>query len=95
MSWYLQTRLSLRAQRPGAVGDQGSGPLFAQAEIPVYKPVSEAVYRAWQEQYGYERPPLDAKIVEAKVTDDWRREKIKFVGAEGERAIAYTTNSPR
>jgi eukaryotic-like serine/threonine-protein kinase len=74
---------------PGATGDQGAMPLLAEAQVPVYKPASEASFRAWQEHYRYAHPPLDAQVVEVKETDDWRREKITYVGAEGERAIAY------
>ena len=52
--------------------------------------MGEASFRAWQEQYyRYAQPPLDAQVVEVKETEDWRREKITYVGAEGERAIAY------
>ncbi len=59
-------------------------------QVPVYKPAGEATFRAWQEQYyRYAQPPLDAQVVEVKETEDWRREKITYVGAEGERAIAY------
>jgi formylglycine-generating enzyme required for sulfatase activity/pimeloyl-ACP methyl ester carboxylesterase len=71
------------------IGDQGAMPLFAKTEIPVYTPVSDAGFRAWQEIYRYAQPPLDAQVTEATETDDWRREKITYAGAEGERAIAY------
>jgi eukaryotic-like serine/threonine-protein kinase len=74
---------------PGATGDQSAIPLFAEAEVPVHTPASEASFRAWQEHYRYAQPPLDAQVVEAIETDDWRREKITYAGAGGERAIAY------
>jgi len=74
---------------PGATGDQGAMPLLSEAQVPVYKPASEASFRAWQGYYRYAQPPLDAQIVDVKETEDWRREKITYVGAEGERAIAY------
>jgi hypothetical protein len=63
--------------------------LRTQAGIPLYEPAGEASFRAWQEQYyRYAQPPLDAQIIERRETGDWRREKITYVGAEGERAIA-------
>jgi formylglycine-generating enzyme required for sulfatase activity len=89
---YSSGRLGFRCVRnaPGATGDQGAMPLDTVAALPVYKPVGEATFRAWQEQYyRYAQPPLDAQVVEVKETEDWRREKITYVGAEGERAIAY------
>ena len=88
---YSSGKLGFRCvlNAPGATRDQGAMPLLAKAQVPVYKPASEASFRAWQEHYRYAQPPLDAQIVEVKETDDWRREKITYVGAEGERAIAY------
>ena len=74
----------------GETGDQGAQALHPDAEVPVYKPAGEASFRAWQAQYyRYAQPPLDAQIVERTETDDWRREKITYVGAGGERAIAW------
>lgn len=90
--FYNSDKLGLRCvlNAPGATGNQGAQPLHPDAEIPVYKPAGEARFRAWQAQYyRYPQPPLDAAVVEVKETDDWRREKITYVGAEGEHAIAY------
>jgi serine/threonine protein kinase/formylglycine-generating enzyme required for sulfatase activity len=89
---YSSGKLGFRCVRnaPGVTANQGAMPLHADAGVPVYKPPGEASFRAWQQQYyRYEQPPLDAQIVEVKETEDWRREKITYVGAEGERAIAY------
>jgi hypothetical protein len=89
---YSSGKLGFRCVRnaPGVTGDQGAMPLDRAAAIPVYKPAGEASFRAWQEQYyRYGQAPLDAQVVEVKETDDWRREKITYLGAEGERAIAY------
>ena len=89
---YSSGKLGFRCVRnsPGVTANQGAMPLHADAEVPVYKPAGEATFRAWQEQYyRYAQPPLDAQVVEVKETEDWRREKITYVGAEGERAIAY------
>jgi eukaryotic-like serine/threonine-protein kinase len=88
---YSSGKLGFRCvlNAPGATGDQGAMPLLAKDQVPVYKPASEASFRAWQGHYRYAQTPLDAQIVEVKETDDWRREKITYAGAEGERAIAY------
>ena len=88
---YSSSKLGFRCvlNAPGATGDQGAMPLFTETEVPVYLPASDASFRAWQEHYRYAQPPLDAKIEETTETDHWRREKITYIGAEGERAIAY------
>jgi eukaryotic-like serine/threonine-protein kinase len=90
--FHSSGKLGFRCVRnsPGATGDQGAMPLRADADVPVYKSAGEASFRAWQEKYyRYAKPPLDAQIVDVKESDDWRREKITYVGAGGERAIAY------
>jgi pimeloyl-ACP methyl ester carboxylesterase len=74
---------------PNATGDQGGGRIEIKKEIPVYAVSTEADFRKWAEFYHYERTPLDPQIVETVETDVWRREKITFNGAGGERAIAY------
>jgi eukaryotic-like serine/threonine-protein kinase len=55
----------------------------------VYVPASEAKVKAWLNYYRYEKTPLEPQVIEVKETDEWRREKITYIGAEGERAIAY------
>jgi pimeloyl-ACP methyl ester carboxylesterase len=39
--------------------------------------------------YQYDRTPLDPQIEEVREADAWRREKITYAGAGGERALAY------
>ena len=46
-------------------------------------------FNNWLSYYRYDKTPLDPQIVETKETAEWRREKITFNGADGERAIAY------
>jgi formylglycine-generating enzyme required for sulfatase activity len=89
--FYGSDKLGFRCVRnlPGATSDQGAMPLLAKTEVPVFTPVSEATFRSWEEHYRYTQSPLDATIVEVKATDDWRREKVTYAGAEGERATAY------
>ncbi len=89
---YSAANVGFRCVRtvPDATGDQGTMRLVASTDVPVYTPASDASFHAWQEQYyGYAHSPLDVTTVEAKETDDWRREKLTYNGAEGERAIAY------
>lgn len=80
-------RCSLTA--PGATGDQGAAPLEVKREIPVYTASGDAEFNDWLKVYQYPDAPLDAQVVEVIETDEWRREKITFNGANGERAIAY------
>ena len=76
------------------------GPVPDNAEQPVhslnrdfakFKPVSDAVFRAYQLLYAYPKTPLNAKpegVV--KETRDWREEKVTFDAAyNGERMSAY------
>lgn len=74
---------------PGGTGDQGGMPVSDPTEVPTYKPAGDASFRAWQEFYRYPQPPLEARIEQTIETDDWRRETITYVGAGGERALAY------
>jgi eukaryotic-like serine/threonine-protein kinase len=56
-----------------------------------FKPVSDAVFQAYELLYAYPKTPLNAKddgVV--KETDDWREEKVEFDAAyNGERMAAY------
>src|ERR1700752_1004649 len=74
---------------PGSSGDQGAAKIEISSEIPTYTASSDANFRTWANAYHYDDTPLDAQVVEVKETDEWRREKIIFNGAEKKRAIAY------
>jgi eukaryotic-like serine/threonine-protein kinase len=74
---------------PGANGDEGAARIEISREIPVYTASSDTNFRTWANAYHYDNTPLDAQIVEVKETDEWRREKITFNGADNQRAIAY------
>ena len=76
------------------------GPMPAAAAEPVhriardfakYKPVSDAVFHAYELLYAYEKTPLNVQddgVV--KETEDWREEKVTFDAAyNGERMAAY------
>ena len=89
--FYTSGKLGFRCvvKAGGGITDEGAVALRAEAEVPTFTPAPEANFRAWQEHYRYAQPPLDAQLVEVAETADWRREKVTYVGAEGERAIAY------
>jgi eukaryotic-like serine/threonine-protein kinase len=55
----------------------------------VYVPASGTKVKQWLNYYRIEQTPLKPQIIEAKETAEWRREKITYARAEGERAIAY------
>ena len=72
-----------------AAGDQGSARIEINQEIPAYAPTPVATFNALAETYRYDKTPLDARIEETRDTPDWKRERIAFNGAGGERVIAY------
>jgi serine/threonine protein kinase/formylglycine-generating enzyme required for sulfatase activity len=72
-----------------ASGDQGGAKFQTSQKVPDYPRTTEAQFRELARSYDYERLPLDAEIVDSIVTPDWRREKVVFNGAGGERVTAY------
>jgi serine/threonine protein kinase/formylglycine-generating enzyme required for sulfatase activity/predicted esterase len=70
-------------------GDQGAMRIDAAHQIPVYAPTTEAAFRALLSHYRYDKLPLDGQVIEVRDTDAWRREKITYIGANDERALAY------
>jgi eukaryotic-like serine/threonine-protein kinase len=89
--FYSSNKLGFRCvlNSPGATGDQGAMHIEIKEEIPVYAPSTDASFKNWLNYYRYDKTLLDPQIVEVKETGEWRREKITFNGADGERAIAY------
>ncbi len=73
----------------GATGDQGGMHIDINNEIPTYTASSDADFNNWSAYYRYDKSALDPQIVEVKETAEWRRERITFNGADGQRAIAY------
>src|SRR3984885_12360758 len=54
------------------------------------KPVSDQLFRAYKNQYSYDKTPLHAKVESVEQTEDWRLEKVSFdVACGGERVPAY------
>lgn len=74
---------------PGASGDQGGSRIEIAQEIPTYLPAPLSTFNTLAAAYRNEPAPLEARIEETLETPDWKREKITFNGAGGERAIAY------
>jgi formylglycine-generating enzyme required for sulfatase activity len=74
---------------PGAAGDQGGAPITAREQAPSYPRSSEASFRAWLSHYRYDRTPLDPRMEETVETPEWRRERIRFLGARGQPTYAY------
>ncbi|HVG36070.1 MAG TPA: SUMF1/EgtB/PvdO family nonheme iron enzyme, partial [Pyrinomonadaceae bacterium] len=89
--FYSSNKLGFRCvlNFTGSANDQGAMKISLADEVPSYTPASEATVASFLRYYEYERTPLDAQIVEVKETDEWRREKITYNGAGGERAFAY------
>ena len=89
--FYSSEKLGFRCavNISGATPDQSAMRIEIKEEIPTYAPSSDASFNEWLKYYRYDKTPLDPQIVETMETDVWRREKITFNAADGERAIAY------
>ncbi|MGB7070520.1 MAG: protein kinase [Pyrinomonadaceae bacterium] len=72
-----------------AAGDQGSAKIEKNSEVPAFPRITDAQFQEASEGYSYTNTPLGPEVVEVIETANWRREKITFDGADGERAIAY------
>ncbi|MDX2034107.1 MAG: SUMF1/EgtB/PvdO family nonheme iron enzyme [Blastocatellia bacterium] len=69
--------------------DPGAMKIDTSEQVPAYAPVSAAAFRDLLGYYRYDPAPLEARVVETIETPDWRREKITYLGAREDRAIAY------
>jgi predicted esterase len=89
--FYNSNKLGFRCvlNMPEAKGDQGATRLDQARQIPTYTPTSEAEFKALLSHFRYDQPPLNAQVIEVKETGEWRCEKIAYVGAKDERALAY------
>jgi len=89
--FYSSNKLGFRCvlNFTGSANDQGAMKISLEDEVPNYTPASDATVASFLHYYEYEHTPLDPQIVEVKETDEWRREKITYNGAGGERAWAY------
>jgi serine/threonine protein kinase/formylglycine-generating enzyme required for sulfatase activity len=89
--FHSSNKLGFRCAATAAdgAGDQGAMKINIANEVPVYTPASESTVRGWFKYYDYEKSPLDAEVIETIETQDWRREKVAYGGADGERVVAY------
>jgi pimeloyl-ACP methyl ester carboxylesterase len=89
--FFSSNKLGFRLAKnaAGATGDQGGTRIEIRQEIPEYSPSPVSRFNTLAAAYRYEKTPLDARLEETVETPDWKREKITFNGAGGERAIAY------
>jgi formylglycine-generating enzyme required for sulfatase activity len=89
--FYASDKVGFRCVRNASdpKGDQGAMHIEVNNEIPVYPVSSDADFNKWAAYYRYEKTSLDPQIIEVTETADWRREKMTFNGADGQRAIAY------
>jgi len=73
---------------PQATGDQGAMRITKE-ETEAFAPSREVSFNVLLSHYRYDKTPLNAQVIEATETNEWRREKITYVGANDERALAY------
>jgi serine/threonine protein kinase/formylglycine-generating enzyme required for sulfatase activity/cephalosporin-C deacetylase-like acetyl esterase len=72
-----------------STADQGTMRIDLNEEVPTFHPAPEAEVKDRFEYYEYDREaPLDEEV-ETTETDEWRRERITYNGADGRRALAY------
>jgi formylglycine-generating enzyme required for sulfatase activity/predicted esterase len=84
-------KLGFRCAMPAGElrGDQGAMKFETTNPAPVYWTVSDAEFQPLLGYYRYDASPLDARVGDVTETGEWRREKITYLGAQEERAIAY------
>ena len=71
-------------------GDQGEMALRASVAVPKYQPVPDQEFEEIRKRYEYANTPLNARVVEAVETTDWRREKMAYdVGTNNVFAYLY------
>jgi formylglycine-generating enzyme required for sulfatase activity len=82
--------IGFRCSASPAARDQGTMPLRFDQRTPVYRPVSEAVFRGFLAFYRYDSPsPLGERTIARHETPDWVREKVVYQGIGGDSLIAY------
>jgi formylglycine-generating enzyme required for sulfatase activity/tRNA A-37 threonylcarbamoyl transferase component Bud32/pimeloyl-ACP methyl ester carboxylesterase len=85
----LGFRCARVAGTPTPRRDQGAGRIRLETRTPSYTPVSFAEFSALLAHYRYDRRPLEPEIVETTETDDWTRQRIRYVALEGDTVLAY------
>ncbi len=76
---------------PGKEAEAAGAPITVQLRnYGPEKPVSDQLFRAYKNQYSYDKTPLHAKVESVQQSEDWRQEKVSFDAAYGgERVTAY------
>ena len=89
--FYSSSRLGFRcALRQEAASDDQSAIEIAVAErATAISPSTREAFQGILSHYQYDKLPLDATVVEVLETEEWRREKITYAGADGDLVIAY------
>lgn len=84
-------KLGFRCVREAAEvkGDQGGQRLAVELSTAHVTPISEGEFRSLLSHYRYDQTPLTAQIIETVETSEWRREKISYLSAQDEHALAY------
>jgi hypothetical protein len=70
-------------------GDQGAQALNEIDNAPHYPVIGETEFHNLLSHYRYDQTPLAAQVIETVETSEWRREKISYLSAHDERALAY------
>lgn len=87
--FYSSSKVGFRCALNTDGNDQGAMRFDTAHQIPNYVPTTEQAFRSMSSHYLYDKTPLAAEVVEAVETDEWRREKITYLGAKDERVTAY------
>ena len=88
--FYSSDKLGFRCAFNSANGPGDQGAMrFSPKDVPTFSRTTQADLSGWLNYYRYDETPLEPSTVEAVETDEWRREKISYAGADDERAMAY------
>ena len=87
--FYNSSKVGFRCALNPSEGDQGAAAFDTSEQIPKYVPTTDQAFRSMSSHYLYDKTPLEAEVVETVETQEWRREKITYLGAKDERVTAY------
>jgi eukaryotic-like serine/threonine-protein kinase len=89
--FFSSNKLGFRlAQSVAGTGDADSiARIELDQAVPEYSATPMERFNTLAAGYRYTPTPLDARIEETIETPDWKREKVTFNGAAGERVVAY------
>jgi eukaryotic-like serine/threonine-protein kinase len=89
--FFSSEKLGFRCARYAlaSAADDSGVRIELDQEVPQYTAISPQQFAALSAQYRYAKGSLDARVVETLDTPEWKREKISYQGANGQRALAY------